>query len=105
MHNEKRWAPFNAVIDGDKAIKEILDRKSYIQKPILSEEMIEEIEREILTSYNEKTSITLKYYNNGKISETEGIITKLDPINKKITINSTFSLFFPSIIEILEKNT
>lgn len=105
MHNCNRWAPFSPVIDGEDAITEILKQKNRLAKPILSEEMLENIEESIINSYKNKITIKLKHYNNGQIKEITGIITKLDSINKKIILDNTISLYFSNIVEILEKST
>jgi hypothetical protein len=103
MNNREniKWAPFNSVINGNQVLNELANNKNKITKPILSEEQIELLDRKIINSYTESSEITISYFKNNYINEVNGIITKLDPINKKIVINNKIILYFNNIINIL----
>jgi hypothetical protein len=103
MNNREniKWAPFNSVINGNQVLNELANNKNKITKPILSEEQIEVLEHKIIDSYTESSEITISYFKNNYINEVNGIITKLDPINKKIVINNKIILYFNNIINIL----
>ncbi len=100
-----KWAPFNSVINGSQVIKEIKFEKSKINKPILSEEQIANLEEKIITAYAGNSVIKLYFYKNEHINIIDGKITKLDSVNKKIIINNKTSIYFNNIIDILIKNT
>lgn len=100
-----KWAPFNSVIDGNQILKEIKFEKSKIQKPILSDEQISDLEEKIITAYTQNIKISLYFYKNEHINTIDGKITKLDSVNKLIIINNTTKMYFNNIIDILEKNT
>lgn len=100
-----KWAPFNSVINGNHLLDEINYERNRISKPILSEEQIADLEENIITAYSERSIINLYFYKNGCINIINGQITKLDPVNKIITINNKTRIYFNNIIDILEKNT
>lgn len=100
-----KWAPFNSVINGNQLLDEINYERNRISKPILSEEQIADLEENIITAYSERSIINLYFYKNGCINIINGQITKLDPVNKIITINNKTRIYFNNIINILEKNT
>lgn len=100
-----KWAPFNSVINGNQLLDEINYERNRISKPILSEEQIADLEENIITAYSERSIINLYFYKNGCINIINGQITKLDPVNKIITINNKTRIYFNNIIDILEKNT
>ncbi len=100
-----KWAPFNSVINGNQLLDEINYERNRISKPVLSEEQIADLEENIITAYSERSIINLYFYKNGCINIINGQITKLDPVNKIITINNKTRIYFNNIIDILEKNT
>lgn len=100
-----KWAPFNSVINGNQLLDEINYERNRISKPVLSEEQIADLEENIITAYSEKSIINLYFYKNGCINIINGQITKLEPVNKIITINNKTRIYFNNIIDILEKNT
>lgn len=95
---EITWAPFNSVINSSEVIREFEREQMYVKKPILTEERIAEIENYIVTSYQEKTEVNLKYYQNHEIVIISGIITKIDVFAKKLVINKEISIYFSNII-------
>lgn len=104
-HGIVKWAPFNSVINGNQLLDEINYERNRISKPVLSEEQIADLEENIITAYSERSIINLYFYKNGCINIINGQITKLDPVNKIITINNKTRIYFNNIIDILEKNT
>lgn len=100
-----KWAPFNSVINGNQLLDEINYERNRISKPVLYEEQIAGLEENIITAYSERSIINLYFYKNGCINIINGQITKLDPVNKIITINNKTRIYFNNIIDILEKNT
>ncbi len=103
MNQRNKWAPFNSVIHEKKILKELQMEKSKIRKPILSEDMIENLENKILDSFENQTPVEITYYYKEHLLKKSGIITKIDSISKKIVLNQNFVLYFPNIIEICEK--
>lgn len=107
MHDRSniKWAPFNSVINGNEVIKEIQEEKSRKEKPTLSEDQIEEIETTILEVFNNQSVVDVIFYKNNHFYKITGIITNVDTVQKKITINNKNSYYFSNIIKIIIKNT
>ena len=100
-----KWAPFASVINGNEVIREIEEEQTRIEKPILSEEQIENLEETLIEAYNNSNVVEVLFYKQYHMYKITGIITKLDGATKKITINNNKTLFFSNIIGIIKKNT
>ena len=100
-----KWAPFASVINGKEVIKEVEEEKSHIEKPILSPEQIESLEYDLIEAYNNSNIIEIIFYKEYHLYKIKGIITKLDGVTKKITINHNKTLLFSNILAIIKKNT
>lgn len=100
-----KWAPFNSVINGNDVIKELKEEKSRINKPTLSEDQIKELETIIIEAATDKSLVEIIFYKNNHLYKVTGIITNIDTIKKKITINNQNSYYFTNIIKIIRKNT
>ena len=96
-----KWAPFSAVVPGNYLVNQIEAMKRKIIKPCLDEDKKEEIERLIIEAYNNKDTIKLKLYRDGRLYIKEGKIAHLDAINKKIVLGDNYQLFFSQIIDVL----
>lgn len=88
-----KWQPFNSVISSKYIVKSLVHEKEKINKPILSQEEIEQIEKKIIDAYYCQIDITLQYYKNGYLQIAKGKIKKIDCISKKIYLNNLFLLF------------
>lgn len=88
-----KWQPFDSVISGKSIINSINQEKNKVNKPILSEEEIINLENKIIEAFYCKNKITIKYYTNGYIKTIEGKIKKIDHVSKIIYLNSITLLF------------
>lgn len=106
MHdrNNIKWAPFNSVINGSEVLKEIQEEKSRKEKPVLSEDQLEELERTIWEVFNNQSVVEVIFFKKNHFNKTTGIITNVDTVQKKITINNKNSYYFSNIIKIIIKN-
>ena len=95
----KKWAPFSAVVDGKKLIKDILKSKNEITKPTLSEDQIVLLNEKIFEAYTTHQKIKLSIYKNMNIFEYEGFINNINKVQKYITFNNNH-IFFNQIITI-----
>ena len=87
-----KWNAFHSVLSEDEVNSSILTNDT-VEKPELSEDQIEELERLIIEAFNNKKEIRLTTYKNGKLIEEVGLITKLDPLHKAIYLNKKMVLF------------
>lgn len=102
-NNHGKWAPFATLINSNTVLKEINEEKTRINRPVLSEEQISELENIIIESYINHVFIEIIYYKNSHAYKTTGIISKINPISKKITLNNQKNIFFYNIIRITKK--
>ncbi len=102
MHDrgEIKWAPFNSIINGKYIVSEIENKKKRINKPMLSDEQINNIEKTILEALTNKVMVDLTFYKEGFLYHDKGIILKVDSSLKKIYLNNTHILYFWDIINI-----
>ena len=94
------WLPFNAVCDGTSLVDKIIQEKSRFRKPTLSEEQLDEIQEKIITAFNNKEIIEIKYYNAGYYYEIKNIIKKIDAIQRRIILGNGKILLFSQIIDV-----
>lgn len=92
-----KWAPFSSVINSKYLIKEIEKEKTKINKPILSDDEILNIEKLIKESFYNRIPIYLKIYQNGYIKEIKGTILKIDSPNNRIILNNNLTIHFCEI--------
>lgn len=57
-----------------------------VDKPELDEQEIEEISRILGQSLEDHIPISISFYRSGFINALNGIVTKLDPMNREITL-------------------
>ncbi|MCI7554167.1 MAG: YolD-like family protein [Tenericutes bacterium] len=101
--NDINWAPFNSIINGKYIVKEIEKNKNKINKPILDEEQIKEIEKTITESMIKQTEVDILYYQKGFLYHLSGTITKINSAIQKIYLNNNKYVYFCEIINIKEK--
>lgn len=94
-----KWQPFDSVISSKTLINNIILEKSKVNKPILSEEEIEDIEEKIIEAYYLQNEVVLQVYKNGFFKEFNGKIKKIDGVRKMVYLNNMM-IFFNQIISI-----
>lgn len=94
----KQFLPFDAL----KGLQEALREKEveYEEKKDLSEETLTKLDN-IFNGIEKGSKIKIKYYNNHKYNEIEGIVTNIDSIRKKVQINKNKNINICDIIEII----
>ncbi len=91
-----QYMPFDAL----EGYREEISKRSivYIEKPLISSDMAEEINRKMVL-LKRGDMISFKYYNKGSITHLTGEIKKLDVINRRITVKKVI-VNFKDILEI-----
>lgn len=92
------------MLNGRDVLTELTKEKNKISKPILSEEQKILLENKIIEYFSQKEEVKILYYEAGYQKSLTGVITKLDPVKKKIYLNNKISLHFSNILDILTKN-
>ncbi len=95
-----KWQPFSAVIPGNHLVSKIINDKSKIKKPELSEEQLKNIEKLVIISYTNQESFHFYYFYSGKKLIKYGFVKKIDSVMKKILLNNGTLIFFNQIIDI-----
>lgn len=95
-----KWQPFDSVISSKSVMKSITHEKEKIAMPVLSSEEEMQLEEKIIEAFYLQEDITLQYYWDGYLQTISGKIKKIEPISKKIYLNSKI-LFFKQIVMIL----
>lgn len=104
MQDEERgmikWAPFASVVDPNYLVNNICEKKNKIEKPIFTEEILNEFEELIKYSLETKEIINIEYYKNGKIYKIKESVIKIDALSKNIYLTNNIKLHFNNIVNI-----
>lgn len=93
-----KWKPFNTLLKYSD-ILEIEKKKSLMEKPIILEDKINEINLTLNNAITNNLSVSIKYFNKGRLLYINGIIEKVYTNEKYILINKT-RIYFENIINI-----
>lgn len=96
-----KWAPFNSVTPSKELISRLDKEKQKINKPVLSEEQLEYLQKELFEAYNNELEPTIKYYKNGIIFNEKSKIKVLDLCHNRIILNTNKIIYFNQIIKII----
>ena len=93
----KQFLPFDAV----KGLQDALREKEieYDEERNLLEDSLMELEK-IFNKIEIGTTIKVKYYKNKRYVISKGVVTKIDRIKKKITLNQEENINIDDIVEI-----
>lgn len=80
----KKWAPFASLIEQSTYLAEMYYQKNKTDKPIISKEKIEEINR-VLSNYKGQ-ELEITYYYDGYLYKINTKIKRIDTYNKKIIL-------------------
>ena len=80
-----KWAPFQSLKEQAVYLKRMRDERHKIEKPIILQDKIEEI-NEVLSSYHGE-EVCIQFYQCGLIKFERGEITRMDPYQNRIHIN------------------
>ena len=96
----KKWAPYKSLIEQDPAILEMQRNRNKVDKPIISNEMAEEI-NEILTNYHGEM-LNIKVYKNGEIIYIKTTLSKIDPYERKLVTPERKSIYLKDVVGITQ---
>ncbi|MFH1693198.1 MAG: YolD-like family protein [Bacillota bacterium] len=95
-----KWTPFDALVGYHSLIKELRYRLGKRDKPILSDDQYEELNRKLNWAYHQNSEIEIEFFNQGYSKYTFGTIRRLDWINKVVILSSFEKINAYDIIEI-----
>lgn len=73
-------------------IREILNDLSKIPKPIISEDMQEQIERSLIHSMQSKEEVSISYYRDGMVHDMYINVLHIEPMLKTVYCTDAFGL-------------
>lgn len=83
-----KWAAFDALNGYHSMLQEMQYRLGKKEKPILSDDDYETLNRNILSAIKNDSEVELKYYADGYIKTTYGKIKKLDYPNRLVILTT-----------------
>ncbi len=96
-----KWMPFNSLMNGKTIINNLINEKSKVQMPTLSEDEKRELENNIINAYYTKDKVIITYYKNGYLLKTKSYIKKIDYTYKIIYLENNINLLFRQITNII----
>jgi hypothetical protein len=95
----KKWLAYKSLSEQEKYLENMQREKSKIAKPLISENKAEEI-NSLLTSYHGEM-VAIRFFHDGFIKESRGVITRIDTFYNFIKI-SDISISMSSIVDVYD---
>jgi len=96
-----KWQPFDSVTSSKKMIQHIMNEKSKIKKPVLSQEQLEDIQNKIWEGFHSQIPLRIIYFFDGRYQVKQNIlISDIQLGFKKILFEDHSSLYFDQIIRV-----
>ena len=92
----KKWLPFNALVEQNEFLEQMIYEKNKIKKPQVSVEQARKID--LILKYHSDNELTFKIYLDGYLYTFKGRIEKMDLNNHKIY----FKNFFVPIKDVID---
>ena len=87
-----KWQPFASMPEQFAGIREILDDLNKVPKPIVTEDMKEQIERSLIHSMQSKEEILVSYYRDGLIHDMYITVLHIEQMLKTVYCTDAFGL-------------
>ncbi|MCU5181580.1 YolD-like family protein [Bacillus toyonensis] len=87
-----KWTPFASMPEQFAGIREILNDLIKVPKPIVSEDMQEQIERSLIHSMQTHEEILVSYYRDGSIHDMYINVQHIEPMLKTVYCTDAFGL-------------
>ncbi|EGQ0303389.1 YolD-like family protein [Staphylococcus pseudintermedius] len=93
-----KWQPFKTIPEQYEMIKQYEKNQNKIDKPLLSEEQIQDVNQKLQYVVYNNIYITVEYWRNGYMCTIKGYIKTIDELNQEIQLTnerSTDSIWLP----------
>ncbi|WP_377863338.1 YolD-like family protein [Bacillus sp. R86525] len=87
-----KWQPFASMPEQFAGIREILNDLNTIPKPIVSEDMKEQLQHGLVQSMQNKEEILISYYRDGIVHDMYINVTHIEPMIKTVYCTDAFGL-------------
>ena len=94
----KKWAPYKSLNEQEDYLKKLHQKQEKAERPRISSDEAENI-NEILVNYHGE-ELVISYWRNNKLYTVSSVLSKIDPINKKIVIPERKTIYFAELIKI-----
>lgn len=94
----KKWAPYKSLNEQEDYLKKLHKNQEKKERPRISSDEADNI-NEILVNYHGE-ELLIEYWRNEKINAVSSILSKIDPINKKIVLPLRKTIYFSELIRI-----
>ena len=94
----KKWAPYKSLNEQEEYLNKLHQKRNKAERPKISSDEAENI-NEILVNYHGEELI-ITYWRNEKINNISSILSKIDPVNKKIVLPERKTISFTELIKI-----
>ncbi|HGE5798587.1 TPA: YolD-like family protein, partial [Bacillus cereus] len=86
------WQPFASMPEQFAGIREILNDLNKVPKPIVSEDMKEQIQHSLIRSMQTHEEISISYYRDGMIQDMYINVLHIEPMLKIVYCTDAFGL-------------
>ncbi len=95
-----KWAPFDALVGYHSMLQEMKHRLGRKDRPILSEDQNEEMDRVVQIALKTHAEIEIEYYRDGYTNTTFGTIKRIDSIHRIIILSTLEKVMIDHIIHL-----
>lgn len=87
-----KWQPFCSLPEQFAGIREIMGDLNKVPKPMISEDMQEQIERSLIHSMQSKEEISISYYRDGMVHDMYINVLHIEPMLRTVYCTDAFGL-------------
>lgn len=97
-----KWMPFDSLSSSKIMVQTILKEKSKVQKPLLSEEQLQELEAKMWEGFHNGIPLRIVYYFHGRYQVKQNLlIVEIEANKKRIRFEDQSYLYFDQILRII----
>ncbi|MDK9857689.1 YolD-like family protein [Staphylococcus equorum] len=97
-----KWAPFATIPEQHERLKEYIQDQNKIDKPILDDDQLNELNNTLIFKMYNDPSIELRYFENGYIKTKVGYIHKVDVYTETLILYEESGLSKVNLLDIVE---
>ena len=94
----KKWAPYKSLNEQENYLNKLHQNQNKVERPRISSDEADNI-NEILVNYHGE-ELLIEYWRNEKINTASSVLSKIDPVNKKIVLPLRKTIYFSELIRI-----
>jgi aminoglycoside phosphotransferase family enzyme len=95
-----KWSPFDALVGYQAILEEMKYKRGKKEIPVLTDDAYETLNRALQIAYQTKQEIGVRYYLDGYIKSTHGLILKIDYTFKRIKLSTCEEFKAEDVIDI-----